>query len=62
MEKEMKYKDFKQTDIYKNACVCEVFSAKTGIEFNDDFPESELEEMVVVSYSCYSDWITIILK
>lgn len=56
------YKDFKETDIYRNAVVVELFSSKTGIEFNDDFPEEKLDEMIVDSYSILGGWITLNLK
>lgn len=56
------YKDFKETDIYRNALVVELFSSKTGIEFNDDFPEEKLDEMIVDDYSILGGWITLNLK
>ena len=56
------YKDFKETDIYRNAVVVELFSSKTGIEFNDDFPEEKLDEMIVDDYSILGGWITLNLK
>lgn len=62
LENPIKYKDFKQTDEYGMANVVEVFSAETGIEFEDDFPEEELDEMVVVETSCRSGFLSITLK
>ena len=62
MENRMKFKDFKKTNDYLTANVLEVYSAKTGVEFDDDFPESELEEMTVVDYSYCSGWLSVTLK
>ncbi len=62
LENPIKYKDFKQTNEYGMSNVVEVFSAETGIEFDDDFPESELEEMTVVDYSYCSGWLSVTLK
>lgn len=46
----MKYKDFKNTEEYRFADVLEVYSKKTGFEFDFDFPEEELDEMEVVNF------------
>ena len=62
LENPIKYKDFKQTDEYGMANVVEVFSEETGIEFDEDFPEEKLEEMVVVETYCHSGFLSIILK
>ncbi len=45
----MKYKDFKNTEEYRFADVLEVYSEKTGFEFDFDFPEEKLDEMEVVN-------------
>lgn len=62
MKNRMKFKDFKKTNDYLTANVLEVYLAKTGVEFDADFPESELEEMTVVDYSCCSGWLSVTLK
>lgn len=57
------YKDFKETEIYKSADVLEVYSAKTGMEFDFDFPEAELEEMEVVNFVCdASGYVSVTLR
>lgn len=58
----MTFKEFKNTEIYRFADVLEVYSSETGIEFDDDFPEEELEKMEVVGFSTQSGWLTVVLK
>lgn len=57
----MKFKEFKETMEYKTADVLEVFSEKTGVEFDIDFPEEELDEMEVAS-AYGSGWVSVTLK
>lgn len=54
-------KDFKKTAVYQTADVLEVFG-KNGIEYNDDFPEEELEKKTVVDFQCRGGWLSIELE
>lgn len=57
------YKEFKKTEVYNSADVLEVYSAKTGMEFDFDFPEAELEEMEVVNFVCdASGYVSVTLR
>ena len=59
----MKYKDFKNTEIYNNADILEVYSENTGFEFDFDFPEEELDEMEVVNFVVDdSGYVSVTLK
>lgn len=58
----MTYENFKTTDIYRNADVLEVFSNKTGLEFEDDFPEAHLDAMEVMGFSIRGGWVSVTLQ
>lgn len=58
----MTFKEFKNTEEYLLAIVLEVYSDETGLEFDDDFPEKELEKMEVVSFSAQSGWLSVALQ
>lgn len=58
----MTFKEFKNTEEYRFADVLEVYSSETGLEFNDDFPEEELDKMEIENFSVQSGWLSVTLK
>lgn len=58
----MTFKEFKNTEEYRMCDVLEVYSGETGLEFDDDFPEEELDKMEVVSFSICSGWLSVTLR
>ena len=58
----MTYKEFKNSEEYRFADILEVYSEKTGCEFDFNFPEEELDKMEVVETSCDGGWVSVTLK
>lgn len=59
----MKFKEYKNTDEYKMADVLEVYSEKTGLEYDvDDYSDEELDELEVVHTSGCGTWLSVTLK
>lgn len=55
------FKEFKNTAEYKSANVVEVFD-QNGIEFDDDYPEEELERMCVFACEIRGGYVSLTLS
>lgn len=59
----MKFKEYKNTDEYKMADVLELYSEKTGLEYDcNDYSDEELDELEVVRTSGCGAWLSVTLK
>lgn len=59
----MKFKEYKNTDEYKMADVLELYSEKTGLEYDcNDYSDEELDELEVVRTSGCGTWLSVTLK
>ena len=58
----MTYKDFKGTLEYNEASLLDLYDADTLLQYDDDFPEEDLEKMQVVGVEWYGTWLHLTLK
>ena len=58
----MTYKEFKNSEEYRFADVLEVYSEKTGLEFDFNFPKEELDKIEVFKTACGNNLVSVTLK